>query len=60
MRKISRQEMKSRAVNNVLGSLRIEKLKPSNLVIDGMSKSIIGKTTTSRLLKDAIRHHGKI
>lgn len=36
MRKITKQEARSRAVGSVLGTLRIEKLQPSKEVVSGM------------------------
>ena len=57
MKKISKQEARSKAVENVLASLRIEQLTPSDFVVKGLNACIDGKKTTADLLQEVIRHH---
>lgn len=60
MKKITRAEMRAKAVGNVLGSLRIEKLTPSNLVVSGMKSCVLGQDTPQHLLQEAIKRHAQI
>jgi hypothetical protein len=60
MKKITRAEMRARAVDSVLGSLRIEKLHPSKVVVSGMKSCVLGQDTTTHLLQETINHHAQI
>jgi len=60
MRKITRQEARTRAVGSVLGTLRIERLQPSNEVVSGMRACILGRDTTSHVLEGVISRHVKV
>lgn len=60
MKKISKQVVRSKAVGNVLASLRIEKLVPGDYVIEGMNACLSGKSTTANVLQEVMRHHVKI
>jgi hypothetical protein len=60
MKKITRAEMRAKAVGSILGSLRIEKLTPSNLVVSGMNSCIQGQDTTQHLLQETIKYHAQI
>lgn len=57
MKKISKQEARSKTVENVLASLRIEKLTPSDFVVKGLNEIMAGKKTTDELLQEIMRHH---
>jgi hypothetical protein len=60
MRKITRQEARTRAVGSVLGTLRIERLQPSNEVISGMRACVVGRDTTSHVLEGIMSRHVKV
>lgn len=60
MKKITRAEMRARAVDSVLGSLRIEKLHPSKAVVSGMKSCVLGQDTTKHLLQETINRHAQI
>lgn len=57
MKKISKQIARSKAVSNVLASLRIEQLVPGEYVIKGMTACVDGKDTTSNVLQEVMRRH---
>lgn len=57
MRKISRQALRSKAVGNVLASLRIERLSPSGEVAEALHDCIEGRCTTRQILEGVIRRH---
>ena len=57
MRKVSRQDVEQKAINNVLASLRIEGLTPSTKVIAGLKACIEGKETTGHVLEAVIRRY---
>lgn len=60
MKKISKQEARSKTVENVLASLRIEKLTPSDFVVKGLNACMAGKKTTADLLEEVKRHHAAL
>lgn len=60
MRTITKQEARNRAVNSVLGTLRIEKLQPSDEVISGMRACVLGRDTTSHVMEGVINRHVKV
>lgn len=57
MKKISKQSVQSRAVANVLASLRIEKLVPGDYVISGMVACMTGQKTTASLIQEVLHRH---
>lgn len=57
MKKISKKAARSKAVSNVLASLRIENLVPGEYVIRSMNACIKGQETTGDALKKVISHH---
>lgn len=57
MKKISKQEARSRTVENVLASLRMEQLTPSDFVVRGLHEIMAGKKTTDELRQEIMRHH---
>lgn len=57
MKKISRQTVQTKAVGNVLASLRIEHLSPSSEVVSGLQACVEGKDTTSHVLEGVMRRH---
>jgi hypothetical protein len=57
MNKISKQSAQSKAVENVLATLRIEKLMPDDYVVKGMKACVGGQKTTASLLQEVIRRH---
>jgi hypothetical protein len=60
MKKISKQMARSKAVDNVLASLRIEQLTPSDFVVKGLNACMTGQKTTAELLQEVIRHHAAL
>lgn len=60
MKTITKQEARTRAVDSILGTLRIEKLHPSNEVISGMRACVLGRDTTSHILEGVISRHVKV
>ena len=60
MRTITKQEARARAVDSVLGTLRIEKLQPSDEVISGMRACVLGRDTTSHVMEGVINRHVKV
>jgi hypothetical protein len=60
MKKITKQEARSRVVNSILGTLRIEKLQPSSEVVSGMKACILGHDTTSHVLEGVMNRHVKV
>ncbi len=57
MKKISKQATRQKAVGNVLATLRIEQLKPSPSVVQGLRTYLAGNTTADQLLADVMSHH---
>ena len=57
MKKISKQAARSKAVGNVLASLRIEQLAPSDYVVKGMKACLAGTETTANVLQEVMRRH---
>ena len=51
MKKISKQAVRSKAVENVLASLRIEQLTPGDYVVRGLNACLNGQMTTPRYFK---------
>lgn len=60
MKTISKQEARSKTVENVLASLRIEKLTPSDFVVKGLNACMAGQKTTADLLQEVKRHHAAL
>lgn len=57
MGKISKQKARGKAVENVLASLRIEKLIPGDYVVKGMKACVTGQKTTASLLQEVMHRH---
>lgn len=57
MKTISKQQVRQKAVSNVLASLRIEKLQPSLEVVRGLNACMDGKETTAHLRQQVIQRH---
>jgi hypothetical protein len=57
MKKISKQAARVKAVGNVLASLRIEKLTPSETVVQGMQACMDRQLTTAELLQQVVKRH---
>lgn len=57
MRKISKHTARTKAVGNVLASLRIERLSPSAEVVSALQACADGKDTTSHVLEGVMRRH---
>ncbi len=57
MKKITRQAFRSKVVENIVASLRIEQLTPSDYVVIGMNDCMSGKNTTVQLLEEVKRCH---
>ena len=57
MKKISKQAVRSKAVENVLASLRIEQLTPGDYVVRGLNACMNGQMTTAKVLQEVMRHH---
>jgi len=60
MKKTGQPEARSKAVENVLASLRIEQLTPSDFVVKGLNACMAGKKTTADLLQEVRRHHAAL
>lgn len=57
MKKITRHVAHTKMLENILASLRIEQLTPSDFVVEGMRTCMSGKNTTSQLLEEVKRRH---
>ena len=57
MKTISKQMVRTKAVANVLASLRIERLTPSPFVVTGMQDCLNGQTSISALLLKVMQRH---
>jgi len=57
MKKISKQQVRGKAIGNVLASLRIEQLAPGDYVVKGLNACMDGKDTTGNVLKEVMRRH---
>ncbi len=57
MKTISKQVVRSKAVSNVLASLRIERLTPSDAVVQAMQACMSGQETTANVIKQVMQHH---
>ena len=56
MKKISKQEVRSKTATNVLACLRMEALTPSDFVVTGLHEIMAGKKTSDELLQEIMRH----
>lgn len=57
MKIISKASLRSKFVSHVLPSLRIERLRPSEFVQNGMQQCLTGHTSTQVLLQEAVQRH---
>ncbi len=57
MKTISKKGMRQKAVSNVLASLRIEQLRPSDGVVQGMNACVSGQDTTANVRQQVMRQH---
>ena len=57
MKIITKQEIRSKVVGNVLASLRIEELQPSAEVVRGLNACMAGQETTANLRQQVISRH---
>ena len=57
MEKISKQSAHSKTVANILASLRIERLTPSDAVIRDLNACLAGQKTTSKVLQEVLNQH---
>ncbi len=57
MKTISKQAVRSKAVGNVLASLRIERLTPSDAVVQAMQACMNGTDSTANVIKQLMQHH---
>lgn len=57
MKKISRSNIRHKAVGNVLASLRIEKLQPSEDVVQCMQACMSGQETIANVRQQVLRRH---
>ncbi len=57
MKTISKASLRSKSVSHVLASLRIERLRPSMFVEQGMRDCLAGHTSTKALLQEAVLRH---
>lgn len=57
MKTISKQVMRSKAVGNVLASLRMERLTPSDAVVQAMQACMRGTDTTANAIKQVTQRH---
>jgi len=57
MKTISKQAVRNKAVVNVVASLHIERLTPSNAVVRAMHACTSGTETTANVIKEVIQRH---
>lgn len=57
MKTIAKQEVRSKRVGNVLASLRIEQLKPSDAVVRGLNACMAGQETIANLHQQVLKRH---
>jgi hypothetical protein len=57
MKTITKQEIHSKVVGNVLASLRIEELRPSAELVRGLNACMAGQETTANLHQQVINRH---
>jgi hypothetical protein len=57
MKTISKQAIRSKAVGTVLASLRIERLKPSDAVVQAMQACMSGRETTVNVIQQVKQRH---
>jgi len=57
MKTISKQAVRSKAVANVVASLRIERLTPSDAVVQAMQACMSGSETTANVIKQVMQRH---
>ena len=57
MKKISKQAVRGKAVENVLSSLRIEQLTQGDYVVKGLNACMNGQMTTAKVLQEVMRRH---
>lgn len=57
MEKISKLSARKKAVANVLASLRIEQLRPSVQVVEGLHSYVAGNTTADKLIAEVMARH---
>jgi hypothetical protein len=55
--KISKLSARKKAVANVLASLRIEQLRPSVQVVEGLHSYVAGNTTADKLIAEVMARH---
>jgi len=57
MKTISKQQVRQKAVANVLAHLRIEQLQPSPEVVRGLNACVAGQDTTAHLHAEVMNRH---
>ena len=57
MKSISKEAVRSKVVGNVLASMRIEKLTPSDYVVRGLNACVQGQRSTAQVMQEVMRHH---
>ena len=57
MKKITKLSANRKAVANVIASLRIEQLKPSQAVVTSLHNCVAGTDTTQHVLEGVIKRH---
>ena len=57
MKKITKQEIRTKLVGSVVASLRMEQLMPSQDTVRGLNACVAGKQTTALLLESVKQRH---
>ena len=57
MKKISKQEVRTKLVGSVVASLRMEQLTPSQDTVKGLYACVAGKQTTALLVESVKQRH---
>ena len=59
MKKISRTDAREKIIDNMIASLRIERLTPSDAVVQDLRDCLAGKETTDHVLARVMSQHIK-
>lgn len=60
MKTVSKQQVRQKAVANVLAHLRIERLQPSPEVVRGLNACVAGQDTTAHLHQQVMDRHAPL
>ena len=60
VKKISKQAARDKIIDNVIASLRIENLAPSETVVQDLRDCLVSKETTRNVLARVLNRHVKV